>query len=431
MSLAPLLDLDQSPQTDQIRKVAKLAKGNFEELRSLATLQHIIDSYNADAALEDASTIPASWYTDEQVYALELNSVFANRWQLVARVDQLREPGRYVTAEIGGEPILIVRGSDNLLRGFFNVCRHHAAAVMSDTEGTANQLRCPYHGWTYSLEGELKGTPDFAGVCNFDKAANGLVPVEIASWEKWIFARVESTTSSRGTGVPRGTGVSPVSPVGKTNHGQDARATLNDFLGTSLIDQIRSLGLDGLHWMERRHYSFDCNWKVFVDNYLDGGYHVPYLHKGLDSVLDYSKYTIENGEHFCLQRSPIVSIGAEAETGAVRKGDHAFYYWIYPNFMINHYDGVMDTNLVIPRGSSKTEVIFDFYFPDVTDSAKRTRNRASIEIGERIQDEDVSICKSVQRGLKSRSYNAGRLSVRREAGEQLFHRLLYSDLKRM
>jgi choline monooxygenase len=374
----------------------------------LSNLQQIIESYDADASLDNASTIPASWYTNEELYALELDSVFAGHWQLVARADQLREPGRYVTAEIAGEPILIVRGSDNILRGFFNVCRHHAAAVMTESEGTANQLRCPYHGWTYSLEGELKGTPDFFGVCNFEKANNGLVPVEIASWEKWILARVEERT-----------------------HGQDARATtLEDFLGSQLIDQIRGLGLDGLHWMERRHYSFDCNWKVFVDNYLDGGYHVPYLHKGLDSVLDYSKYTIENGERFCLQRSPIVSIGAEAETGAVRKGDHAFYYWIYPNFMINHYDDVMDTNLVIPRGINQTEVVFDFYFPDVTDSAARTRNRTSIEIGERIQDEDVGICKSVQRGLKSRAYNTGRLSVRREAGEQLFHRLLYSDLKR-
>jgi choline monooxygenase len=167
---------------------------------------------------------------------------------------------------------------------------------------------------------------------------------------------------------------------------------------------------------------------VFVDNYLDGGYHVPYLHKGLDSVLDYSNYMIENGERFCLQWSPLVSEGAEAQTGAVRKGDRALYYWIYPNFMINWYDGVMDTNLVIPRGVDQTEVIFDFYFPDVTSEAARQKNQASIDVGQRIQDEDVGICKSVQKGLNSRAYNAGRLSVRREAGEHLFHRLLHRDL---
>jgi choline monooxygenase len=168
---------------------------------------------------------------------------------------------------------------------------------------------------------------------------------------------------------------------------------------------------------------------VFVDNYLDGGYHVPYLHKGLDSVLDYPNYQIENYEHFSLQWSPIVSEGAEEQTGAVRTGDRALYYWIYPNFMINWYDGVLDTNLVIPRGVDQTEVIFDFYFPDVTSPDARERNLQSVSVGQRIQDEDVAICKSVQRGLNSRAYNAGRLSVRREAGEHLFHRLLYADLK--
>jgi choline monooxygenase len=371
------------------------------------SLKEIIDSYQPSLPLAEASTIPASWYIDERVYQFELQNVFAQTWQLVARVDQLLKPGNYVTTDIAGEPIVVVRGDDNLVRGFFNVCRHHAAAVMTEPYGTANQLRCPYHGWTYSLEGELKGTPDFSGVCNFDRAANSLVPVETAVWENWVFARMETRGQGRSSSDP---------------------SSLENFPGVDLVDQIRPLQLANLHWMERRHYSFDCNWKVFVDNYLDGGYHVPHLHKGLDSVLDYSKYQIENGERFCLQWSPLVSDGAEAETGAVRKGDRALYYWIYPNFMINWYSGVMDTNLVIPRGVDKTEVIFDFYFPDFS-AAARQRNQASIEVGQRIQDEDVAICKSVQRGLNSRAYNAGRLSVRREAGEHLFHRLLHADLK--
>lgn len=277
---------------------------------------------------------------------------------------------------------------------------------MTEPQGTANSLRCPYHGWTYSLEGELKGTPDFSNVCNFDRSANGLLPVNIAVWEKWILVRLANDESH---------------PTSNDNSG------IEEFLGTELMVQIRSLGLDQLHWMERRHYLLDCNWKVFVDNYLDGGYHVPHLHKGLDSVLDYSKYTIENGKHFCLQSSPMVNEGSEVETGAVRRGDRALYYWIYPNFMINCYDGVMDTNLVLPVAVDKTEVVFDFYFPDVSEKS-REQNLKSIEVGQRIQDEDVGICRSVQRGLTSRAYEAGRLSVRREAGEHLFHRLLHADL---
>jgi choline monooxygenase len=205
--------------------------------------------------------------------------------------------------------------------------------------------------------------------------------------------------------------------------------SLEHFLGDDLRRQLEALSLGGVHWMERRSYTLDCNWKVYVDNYLDGGYHVPHLHKGLNSVLDYSEYTITNGEHYCLQSSPMVSEGADQQTGAVRQGERASYYWIYPNFMINGYGRTMDTNLVIPRGVDKTEVVFDFYFADVSDGA-RAANLASITVSERIQDEDVAICESVQRGLRSRAYQAGRLSVRREAGEHLFHRLLARDLKR-
>jgi choline monooxygenase len=360
----------------------------------------IVDQYDPNVPLALASTIPSSWYVDQNLYQLELKTVFSNTWQLAARVDQVQHPGQYVTTDIAGEPVVVVRGNDGMLRAFFNVCRHHAAAVMTEAQGKAAQLRCPYHGWTYSLEGELKGTPDFTGVCDFDRARNGLVPVEIATWENWVFVKL----------------------------GGSSAITLDEFLTTSLTEEIKQINLTELHWFERRHYHFDCNWKVFVDNYLDGGYHVPYLHKGLDSVLDYSNDMIENGARHCLQWSPIVSDGAEAQTGAVRKGDRALYYWIYPNFMINCYDGVMDTNLVVPRGVDQTEVIFDFYFPDVVSEAARARNAASVAVGQRIQDEDVAICKSVQRGLNSRAYHAGRLSVRREAGEHLFHRLLHADL---
>ena len=363
------------------------------------SLREIVDSYDAGAPIERAWTIPAAWYVDPRVYELERAAVFAGSWQLAGRADQLTEPGRFVTCDVAGEPVVVVRGSDRRLRAFFNVCRHHAAEVMTEAEGCAKQLRCPYHGWTYTLEGELRGTPDFGGVCDFERAANGLLPVACAEWENWVFVRV-------GEGGP----------------------PLAEFLGGELVAQLGALELRGLRWVERRHYSFECNWKVFVDNYLDGGYHIPYLHKGLDSVLDYSEYRVENGPRHCLQSSPMVSDGAEEQTGAVRRGARALYYWVYPNLMINWYEGVMDTNLVVPRGVDRTEVIFDFYFADVSDAA-RASNLASIAVGQRIQDEDTAICKSVQRGLQSRAYRAGRLSVRREAGEHLFHRLLHADLK--
>ncbi len=275
----------------------------------------------------------------------------------------------------------------------------------------------------------MKGTPDFSGVCNFDRAQNGLQPIEVTTWEKWVCARLDSGTGVRGlrrgrAGSPAehlGWGANPAGVLGPA-------VKLKDFPETHLASQIKALGLEGFHWIERRRYNLNCNWKVFVDNYLDGGYHVPHLHKGLDRVLDYSNYMIANGERFCLQSSPIADSNQDDEIGAVRTGRRALYYWLYPNFMMNYYDGVLDTNLVRPLDVDHTEVIFDFYFADISESA-RERNQASISVGDRIQQEDLDICESVQRGLGSRAYQAGRLSVRREAGEHLFHRLLCADLK--
>ena len=318
---------------------------------------------------------------------------------MVGRADQLREPGRYVTGEIAGEPVLLVRGADGILRGFFNVCRHHAAVVMTEPEGKDENLRCPYHGWTYDLTGSLVHTPEFAGVANFDRSANGLVPVKIAEWQGWVFAILEA-------GAPM----------------------LEDFLGNELGEQFSRLNLERLRWFERRHYTLNCNWKVFVDNYLDGGYHVPHIHGALNSVLDYAKYKVETGGRFCVQSCPIETAKGDAKTTAIRTGSRALYYWIYPNFMINIYDEIIDTNLVIPRGVDRTEVIFDYYFADISDQSKEA-NLASIAGSEQIQNEDVAICESVQRGLASRAYETGRLSVRREAGEHLFHKLLHADLQ--
>ncbi|MGC1493016.1 MAG: SRPBCC family protein, partial [Candidatus Acidiferrum sp.] len=181
-----------------------------------------------------------------------------------------------------------------------------------------------------------------------------------------------------------------------------------------------------LRFFDRRVYTLNCNWKVYVDNYLDGGYHVPHAHKGLSSVIEYTKYTIENFSRACLQSSPLsTDSSSEAGVAATRQG-RAFYLWLYPNFMINAYEGVMDTNLVLPLGVDRCAVIFDYYFADASADAE-ARNEKSIAVSERVQDEDVAICDAVQRGLGSRTFVAGRLSVRREAGEHLFHRLLHAD----
>jgi len=362
------------------------------------SVREILASYDDKAALPEASTIPAPWYVDARIAELEAQTVFSKTWQMVGRLEQVEKSGQFVAASVAGEPIVVVRGNDGVLRGFYNVCRHHAAAVVTEPCGQASILHCPYHGWNYGLDGSLKGIPEFDGVRNFERQQNGLVSVKAETWEKFIFVNLDPQA-----------------------------APLKDFLG-GLVKRVAPLSVSKLHYFDSRTYDIHCNWKVFVDNYLDGGYHVPHLHKGLSSVLDYKEYTIENEDRYCLQSSPMVAGKDDAATASTRQGDRAWYFWQYPNLMINCYEGYMDTNLVLPVDVDHCRVIFDFYFGDISE-ASRAYNERSVAVGARVQDEDLGICEAVQRGLKSRAYGTGRLSVRREAGEHLFHRLLAADLK--
>jgi choline monooxygenase len=361
------------------------------------SIRDVVNLYNPHDPLEEAWTIPAPWYFDGRIGELERASVFSATWQVVGRSDQVRENGQFFTAELAGEPLVVARGDDGQLRAFYNVCRHHAAAVVTEAQGCAKQFRCPYHGWTYGIDGALKGMVEFDGVCNFDRARNGLVPIRVDTWENFVFVNLDGRA-----------------------------APLRDFLGI-VPELVAPLDLaNKLYFFDRRVYTLNCNWKVYVDNYLDGGYHVPHAHKGLSSVIEYTKYTIENFERACLQSSPLSSdSSSEAGVAATRQG-RAFYLWQYPNFMINAYEGVMDTNLVLPLAVNRCAVVFDYYFAD-TSAAAEARHKESIAVSEQVQDEDMAICDAVQRGLSSRAYVAGRLSVRREAGEHLFHRLLHAD----
>jgi choline monooxygenase len=360
------------------------------------TLQSLVAGFDPDLPLDRAKTIPNTWYTDPRVYEAERSAVFGRSWQAVGRVEQVREPGAFLTAEIAGEPVLVVRGDDGVLRAFFNVCRHRAAPILNEPCGTTSKLRCRYHGWTYDLAGRLRGTPEFDGVCDFRKEDNGLVPAGgVAEWGPFVWVHLDE----------------PREPVGR-------------FLDPlpAWVESRRAF--DGLRFAGRTSYDVACNWKVYVDNYLDGGYHVNTVHPGLAGVLDYKEYTTTAHGNTSLQSSPLKP--AEGATGKTRTGDLAAYWWVWPNFMLNIYAGVMDTNLVLPLGVDRCRVVFDFYFADGTDEGFI---RDSMAVADQVQAEDVGICEEVQRGLNSRSYATGRFSVKREVAGYHFHQLLGRRIK--
>jgi choline monooxygenase len=356
-----------------------------------------LSDYSYTADLSRASTIPARWYTGPEFLAAECSSVFGRTWQAVGRADAVAAPGSYLACEIAGEPILVVRDRDGRLRAFSNVCRHRGA-VMAEGCGQVSIIRCPYHAWTYSLDGRLLGQPEFEGVQDWDRSQVCLPQFQAETWGPFLFVN------------------------------QDPHAApLLEVFG-AIPDEIARIGcpLNKLRFSARRDYIIQCNWKVYIDNYLEG-YHLPAAHPSLCRELDYANYRVECFRYYSSQISPIRA--RESVAGGPRRyefGDSnqsALYYWIFPNFMLNVYPDNLSSNLILPMGPDQTLTIFEWfaYEGDVS--------QATIDFSDEIQQEDIKICESVQRGLRSRNYNQGRFSVKRENGVHHFHGLLYEHLR--
>ena len=361
-------------------------------------LEAELRGFDPNLPLERARTIPSSWYFDPEIYDLEKNAVFSGTWQMVGRLEQVAESGAYLTAEIAGYPLLVIRDEKGTLRAFHNVCRHRAAPLLTEPCGHVTKLRCRYHGWTYDLSGKLRGTPEFDGVQEFCKDDNGLVEVAVAVWGPTVWVHLDSRHQ------PLEQSLAP------------------------LPEWMTGRGLEQMHFCGRHEYLLNCNWKVYVDNYLDGGYHVNTIHPALAGVLDYSQYKTATHGSTSVQTAPLVANLADATTTRTRTGSLAAYWWAMPNFMLNWYEGVIDTNLVLPLGPDKCRVVFDFYFARTEGAEARQYIEESMAVARQVQEEDLRICEDVQKGLASRSFRTGRFSVKREVAGYYFHQLLARKL---
>ncbi|TKB44206.1 aromatic ring-hydroxylating oxygenase subunit alpha [Thalassotalea mangrovi] len=356
-----------------------------------------VNDYQIELALADASTPPSAWYQDDSIYQLERKTVFYYQWLLVARVDELRDDGDFLTLNIAEQPVILTKSAGKI-RAFYNVCRHHGAILKGSgkdsAQGNCQRLVCPYHGWTYALDGQLIGYREFAGVNQFNPEQLGLKEIQCQQYWHWLFICFDPNAK----------------PLFKSSE--------------TLWQRLDSLKMRDCDYYQSRCYRLQCNWKVYVDNYLDGGFHVPVLHRGLSSALDNKAYKIETLDKVCWQSCPTKP--SDSDISQVRQGT-ANYVWLYPNLMFNCYQGVCGVMRVLPVSAQQTEVVFDYFFaPQIEDAFKSM----SIKVADVVQQEDAEICESVQTGLNSFGFETGRLSVSKEAGEHLFHRLLHADLVR-
>src|SRR2546423_299655 len=232
-------------------------------------------NFDFDERIERAETLPARCYTDPAYLAAEQGRIFNRTWQLVGRLDQVGQPGSYFTADVGDEPVVIVRGSDGELRGFHNVCRHRAGPVAQGA-GRCDKFRCGYHGLTDEIDGKLIGVPDFDAVECFNRDEFGLRPIQVQTWEQFIFVKLDGRANQ----------------LGLLDVFEDIPALTKHCRGSEM------------KFAERRDYVVDCNWKVYVDNYAEG-YHVPIIHPSLMRELDFQRYRTITRRYYSLQDAPI------------------------------------------------------------------------------------------------------------------------------
>ena len=314
--------------------------------------------------IECAQTLASRFYTDPAILQIEKARIFQRTWQMVGTLSQscgevngakrtISDPESFFTADVAGEPIIVVRDKDGILRAFSNVCRHRAGPIALGS-GCKNVLRCQYHGWTYTLDGRLIGTPDVEGVEFFDRSTMGMVPLRCETWEQFIFVNFDLNAEP-----------------------------LSTYLG-EIPQQARGFQFNGLQFAERRDYVIDCNWKVYVDNYLEG-YHIPIAHPGLMKEIDYAQYHTDT---------------------------------------FRYYSQHISTNLIVPLSHEKTLTIFEWSFHDIATEENQQRIKRSVAFSDEVQQEDIGLCENVQRGLRSATYDRGRYSVKRENGVHHFHILL-------
>lgn len=354
------------------------------------------DDYRFEPNLARATTLPASWYTDPARLRLEHERIFRRTWQYAAPLEALRFPGNYLAVDVVGVPVVLTRDHEGVLRAFYNVCRHRAGVVARGA-GNRKSLQCTYHGWVYGLDGCLRSTPEFDGVENFDRADFGLLPIAVDTFGPFVFINM------------------------------DPQATpLAEWLG-KIPSETAALEIDRMHRVERRDYVVDANWKVYVDNYLEG-YHVPIAHPGLFRELDYQNYRVEPFRYYSVQHAPIRPVREEDSAGrvytALRGDERAYYYWLFPNFMLNIYLGSLQINVILPLSHDRTLTIFEWYYADPGNPEGWQQLQDSIAFSDEIQREDMELCADVWRNLQAGVYDRGRLSAKRENGVHHFQGLV-------
>jgi choline monooxygenase len=371
--------------------------------------------FTIDPDIARAKTLQKDFYTDPAFFTIAKEKLFAPSWQFVAGTDAVPEPGDACPLTLLenylDEPLALVHDKDGTLHLLSNVCTHRGNLVVNEP-CRVTHLRCRYHGRLFDLDGHFRSMPEFREVQDFPGKADNLTSLPLEKWGPWLF----TSLAAAGSSPKPSPGLSP-----------NPAATFADYWG-DLIQR--------LHWLQpdefvhrpdlSRDFTVKAHWALYCENYLEG-FHIPFVHAGLNTVIDFGNYTTELFGYSSLQ------LGIAKDDEAIfdlpttspdyGKKVAAYYFFIFPNIMFNFYPWGLSINVVKPVGLSETKVSFLTY---VADESKYEKGAGSgLDM---VELEDEEVVEAVQRGIRSRFYDHGRYSVAREQGTHHFHRLIAQQI---
>jgi choline monooxygenase len=341
-----------------------------------------------DADIARARTLPAAFYRDAVLFERVRERVFARSWQMVDGAERATARGSVLPFTLlegcVDEPLLLTRDAEGTLRALSNVCTHRGNLVCA-AEGTLQGLRCGYHGRRFALDGRCLGMPEFDGVADFPSPSDDLPRVRLGELKPLLFAALDPAFSF-----------------------DELVAPVRSRMGTGLAPDPGG----------SRVYEIAANWALYCDNYLEG-FHVPFVHGGLAEEIEYGSYRTELSAWGTVQVAEATA-GGDAFDGTRIA---AWYFFLFPNTMLNFYPWGLSINVVVPLAVDRTRILYRSWVADPSRRAKGA-GRAL----DRVELEDEAIVQQVQKGVRSRLYDRGRYSPSRETGVHHFHRLLVGML---
>src|SRR5256886_2395131 len=358
-------------------------------------------------AAADAKSLPQKYFVSPDLFAEEQHKIFSEEWLLVGHQSQLPGAGDFFVATVANESLIVVRDQQSRIRAFYNVCRHRGSRLKEEACGHASTIQCPYHAWTYALDGRLMGAPHMDDVPGFDKADYSLPPVNLGLWEGFIFVNLTDSSSL--------TSVLSQSERRK----QDGFVSLEDWFAP-LNGKFSHWNMSILQPAKRIEYDVRVNWKLMFENYSEC-YHCPGIHPQLQKISPYdsAENDLREGPFLggFMKINPGKSLtmsgnACAAFVGKIENLQQVFYYSIFPNMLLSLHPEYVMVHQLWPQSPERTLIVCDWLFHPDAFSRKDFRPEDAIEFWDMTNKQDWHVCELSQQGISSRAYQPGPYSSR-------------------